>query len=106
MRPTNLKRSYFKWIAVFVFAAIMTNALADEELAGKIVNVPLRRMTPSTATHYKSPQMVSRMYRDDPLGGGMTVLGTYYIEVEANGHRLRLQLVRISSPLIQNRVIS
>ena len=32
--------------------------------------------------------------RDDPLGGGPTVLGTYYTEVKANGQKLRLQLVR------------
>lgn len=31
---------------------------------------------------------------DSPLGGGVTVLATYYVEVKVNGQKLRLQVVR------------
>jgi len=99
MMLTYLNRSCFKWIVVFGLLTILcTSALGDEDLLSKVVNVPLRKMVPSLASHYQSPQKASRMYRDDPIGGGANVLGTYYIEVEANGHRLRLQLVRPSPP--------
>jgi hypothetical protein len=40
---------------------------------------------------------------DDPIGGGIRVLGTYYIQVIANGQPLRLLIVR-SIPLRHDRV--
>lgn len=94
MRLTGAEKRRSKWVIAIVFAGIIAAARSDGTIGQSFAEMPLRRMAPLASSQQETAASLARYSRDDPLGGGMTVLGTYYVEVEANGHKLRLQLVR------------
>lgn len=91
-----MKQRYAKLVVIAIFATMAIGIAADGWIGTNTVEVPLRKFGRSGSAQHETPETLARYSRDDALGGGMTVLGTYYIEVKANGHPLRLQLVRRS----------
>lgn len=103
MRLTTRIQKHAKWAVVVICATMAMGIVAEGWIIGtSTVEVPLRKFG---SAQRETPETLSRYSRDDALGGGMTVLGTYYIEVKANGHSLRLQLVRHSSILVPRLII-
>lgn len=78
---------------LFLALTIYASLAQETQLIEFPIEVSSNSHSPDTSLHQLTDS--SHGKRDNPLGGGPTVLGTYFIEVKANGQNLRLQLVRI-----------
>ena len=78
--------------AIYALLVVTAALVVEGRTMSPFTEIAISRET--TDPLNSSPVLSGAKRQDSPLGGGATVLGTYYIEVKANGQKLRLQLVR------------
>ena len=83
----------FKHILLLIATLYVLNEACKGDSTG--IEIPLLRGESTARLVHGGHGLGTKPYtsRDDPIGGGISVLGTYYVQVLANGHPLRLLVV-------------